>query len=136
MIDNATVVEIDGKEVEIPERNDSFYNYINEDKSKYRKASKTENSATGYPYVDKHDDFLIGSSGGFLFNISFKFKRTYRLSPAANIFDPYKNQYIPYKRNSFKYEEWRKREERRKEKRGRVSRAEAQRRGEEERRKS
>ena len=43
-----------------------YVNYIREDKSKYTHAKELS-------WIDKEDDFLVGDSGGFLFNASFEF---------------------------------------------------------------
>ena len=43
-----------------------FVNYVYEDKSCYKTASSEG-------YYDPDGDFLVGESGGFLFNINFKF---------------------------------------------------------------
>ena len=59
-----------------------FYNYIQEDKSKYKTASEAG-------YYDPDNDFLIGESGGFLMNISFSFTNTYLLNEAARDFERY-----------------------------------------------
>jgi hypothetical protein len=59
-----------------------FYNYINEDKSKYK-------TATEAGYHDPDNDFLIGNSGGFLMNISFTFTDTYILNEAARNYERY-----------------------------------------------
>ena len=55
-----------------------FFQYYNEDKSHYKKASE-------YGYNDPFDHFLIGESGGFLLNIDSKYKliNTDLLRPAA-----------------------------------------------------
>ncbi|MFW6377321.1 MAG: hypothetical protein ACOCZ5_01620, partial [bacterium] len=113
MISDSIVISYDGKDVELPARNDSFYNYILEDKSKYKKARSVKNPRTGYNYIDPHDDFLMGDSGGFLFNINFVFRRTFRLAPVAPMYDASRKRYTPYAKNSIMYDEWRKREERR-----------------------
>lgn len=70
-----------------------FIDFIKEDKSKYPKASETVNPKTGKAYIDPHDDFLVGDSGGFLMNWSFKFIDTSIFSEVAqeyekNIRDP------------------------------------------------
>jgi hypothetical protein len=60
---------------------------LREDKSQYPLASNTIDSRTGKFFVDSDNDFLIGNSGGFLMNISFKFVNTKLLSPAANEYE-------------------------------------------------
>ena len=57
-----------------------FVQYVREDKSKYT-------TATQAGYYDPDGDFLVGDSGGFLFNINFKFVNTHLLRPAANYYD-------------------------------------------------
>ena len=59
-----------------------FVKYIREDKSKYTTATKA-----GYRDIDR--DFLVGESGGFLFNVDFVFVDTYLLRPAANSYEKY-----------------------------------------------
>ncbi len=56
-----------------------YVNYMREDKSKYVHAKDKG-------FVDKDDDFLIGDSGGFLFNADFKFINTNLLRPSANYY--------------------------------------------------
>ena len=62
------------------ERNDSFIDYINEDKSLYKTAAQAG-------YIDLDNDFLIGDSGGFLFNFDCTFIDTYKFSEAARYFE-------------------------------------------------
>ena len=57
-----------------------FNNYINEDKTSYP-------SARSLGFKDPDNDFLVGNSGGFLFNINFKFVNTHLLRPAANFYE-------------------------------------------------
>lgn len=53
-----------------------FVQFVYEDKSKYQ-------TATDAGYYDPDGDFLIGNSGGFLFNINFVFRNTHLLRKAA-----------------------------------------------------
>lgn len=82
-----------------------FYNYIQEDKSKYKTASEAG-------YYDPDNDFLIGESGGFLMNISFSFTNTYLLNEAARDFERY-GTYIEEEVDSPLHIKFRKREEER-----------------------
>lgn len=59
-----------------------FVQYVREDKSKYI-------TATDAGYYDPDGDFLVGNSGGFLFNINFVFKNTSLLRPAALHFEAF-----------------------------------------------
>ena len=59
-----------------------FVAYYLEDKAKYP-------TATDEGYFDKDGDFLVGDSGGFLYNINFVFRRTELLRPAARYFEKY-----------------------------------------------
>jgi len=59
-----------------------FVFYYLEDKSKYPKASDLG-------YFDKDEDFLVGESGGFLFNVNFVYRRTHELRPAARYYEKY-----------------------------------------------
>lgn len=47
----------------------SYYKYLVEDKSKYKSAREAG-------YIDPDDDFVIGESGGFIFNNKFTFVNT------------------------------------------------------------
>lgn len=59
-----------------------FVEYVREDKSKYT-------TATEAGFVDPDGDFLIGESGGFLFNINFVFVNTHLLRAAAIYYEEY-----------------------------------------------
>lgn len=59
-----------------------FVQYVREDKSKYK-------TATDAGYRDIDNDFLIGNSGGFLFNIDFTFANTRLLRPAASSYEKF-----------------------------------------------
>ncbi len=60
-----------------------FINYCREDKSIYPKASSAG-------YIDEDEDFLIGSSGGFLMNINFIFVDVWKFTQVAEHFRKYK----------------------------------------------
>lgn len=82
-----------------------FLDYILEDKSRYKKASEAG-------YVDPHDLFLIGDSGGFLMNINpqIKFVNTYLLTEMADYYRE-NNEYTSFKPNSIAHTKLRKREQ-------------------------
>lgn len=80
-----------------------FNNYLKEDKSKYP-------TATSKGFKDKDNDFLVGDSGGFLFNQNFKFVNTYLLSEVATFHDV--NRCYTYEEtDSIAHKKFRKREE-------------------------
>lgn len=64
-----------------------FIDYIKSDKSKYPFASTQINPDTRKEYIDSYNDFLIGESGGFLMNISFKFINTHIFTEVARTFE-------------------------------------------------
>ena len=64
-----------------------FIDYIKSDKSSYPFASTIINPNTRKEYIDVDNDFLVGNSGGFLMNISFKFINTHIFSEVARIFE-------------------------------------------------
>lgn len=82
-----------------------FLNYINEDKSKYVKARDKG-------FYDPEDLFLIGDSGGFLWNIipGSKFINTNLFTQVADYFIENK-VFTKYKVDSIPYKQFRKREE-------------------------
>ena len=82
-----------------------FLDYILEDKSRYKKASEAG-------YVDPHDLFLIGDSGGFLMNINpqIKFVNTHLLTEMADYYRE-NNEYTSFKPNSIAHTKLRKREQ-------------------------
>jgi hypothetical protein len=82
---------------------DDFYHYIQEDKSKYK-------TATECGYKDPDNDFLVGESGGFLFNMNFKFINTHLFSSVANYYTTH-GTYIKEKVDSIPYDKFRLREE-------------------------
>jgi hypothetical protein len=88
-------------------RPESFISFIREDKSRYK-------TATECGFVDPDNDFLIGESGGFLFNIDFIFINTELFSAAAKRFEQtgvYTNAVVdsPDFRNFRKSEEFKRR---------------------------
>ena len=87
---------------------ESFNNYIKEDKSRYPTAASAG-------YYDPDNDFLIGDSGGFLLNISFKFINVDLLSPSASEYLNNKRTYIDAEIDSPRYTKFRRREEYRRE---------------------
>ena len=60
-----------------------YVNYMREDKSSYSHAKDKG-------WIDKDDDFLLGDSGGFLFNSTFTFVNTHLLRPAAYYYENFK----------------------------------------------
>lgn len=88
----------------------SYYKWLCEDKSKYPHAKDVVNPRTGQKYIDPDDDFLIGESGGFLFNLTFTFINTHLLSPAAKVFEK-KGKYVDATIDSPAYTHFRKQEE-------------------------
>lgn len=88
-----------------------FLEYINEDKSDYKKASDAG-------YVDPDNLFLIGDSGGFLMNIipGMRFVNTHLFQEAATYFTNNKEKYCHYKEDSISHRQFRKREEYRRKK--------------------
>ena len=82
-----------------------FLDYILEDKSRYKKASEAG-------YIDPHDLFLIGDSGGFLMNINpqIKFVNTELLTEMAQYYRE-NNTYTTFKPNSIAHTKLRKREQ-------------------------
>jgi hypothetical protein len=87
-----------------------FIDYINSDKSKYKKARDCINPLTSKHYIDPDDDFLIGDSGGILMNMSFTFTNTHLLRQAAIRYIK-DGVYIKAKRDTTPYTKFRKREE-------------------------
>jgi hypothetical protein len=59
-----------------------FVEYVKEDKRRYQTAAQAG-------YYDPDNDFLIGESGGFLFNMNFIFVDTHLLRPAARMFEEF-----------------------------------------------
>ena len=57
-----------------------FIRFCEEDKSHYP-------TAQSKGYIDHENDFLVGESGGFLCNISFKFINTYLFKEVGNFFE-------------------------------------------------
>lgn len=64
-----------------------FIDYIIEDKSKYIPLSDTINPITGKNWIDRDNDFRVGSSGGVLMNIDFVFVNTEIFSRTAKFYD-------------------------------------------------
>ena len=89
-----------------------FQQYIESDKSIYRKASEVINPKTNRFYVDTYDYFLVDSNGAFLLNIDFKFTNTHKFLKAAAIYKK-TGKYTAYKRDSVAYTSFRKKEEHR-----------------------
>jgi len=83
----------------------SFLNYINEDKTKYTHAKDAG-------WNDPYDNFLVGESGGLLFNIQIgdKFVNTHLFTEMADFYRANK-KYTNYKEDSIPYRQLRKREE-------------------------
>lgn len=96
--------------MEIKDGGKSFYDYILEDKSKYRKACDVINPRTGQNYIDPDGDFLVGESGGFLFNIDFSFINTAAFSEVSKNYVE-TGKYSTYTYGSTSYERFRVREE-------------------------
>jgi len=112
-----------------------FIDFINSDKSRFPKASSVINPRTTRLFVDKDDDFLIGDSGGILYNWSFKFIDTTVFSQVAIDYERNKKDldvinwvnglnvpatenrgkyyYCPYINGSLQYDEFWRRETRR-----------------------
>ena len=70
----------------------AFIDYVNELRSpggvdKYKKACTVINPRTDQPYIDGDDDFLVGDSGGFLCNRSFKFVNVDEFNEVARFYD-------------------------------------------------
>lgn len=84
-----------------------FLDYINEDKSHYKTAKECG-------YVDEHDLFLVGESGGFLLNINpnVKFINTELFYEVADYHRKHKT-YTNYKVDSIPHRQFRKREQHR-----------------------
>ena len=82
-----------------------FIEYYKEDKSKYT-------TATQKGYHDPDNDFLVGDSGGFLFNVDFIFVNTHLLRPAANHWEKY-GSYTDYPDDSPPHRRFRVQEENR-----------------------
>lgn len=82
-----------------------FLNYINEDKSHYKRARDCG-------YNDPDDLFLVGDSGGFLLNINAgdKFVNTHLFTEMADFYRKHK-KYTTYKEDSIPHRQLRKREE-------------------------
>ena len=87
-----------------------FLQYLNEDKSHYKRA-KDEG------YKDPNDLFMIGDSGGFLLDIrrGDKFVTTHLLCEMAETYNKNKGKYTFYKEDSIPHRQLRKREEYRRE---------------------
>ena len=83
-----------------------FLQYINEDKSHYKRA-KDEG------YKDPNDLFMIGDSGGFLLDIrrGDKFVNTHLFCEMAEFYNKNKGKYTFYKEDSIPHRQLRKREE-------------------------
>lgn len=79
------MIKVDGIEVDHP-----FIDYVNEDKSRYVRAKDSTNLRTNKIWLDPDDDFMIGDSGGFLMDISWKFINTDLLRPAMLYFKKHK----------------------------------------------
>lgn len=86
----------------------AFNDFIKEDKSRYK-------TATEAGYYDPDNDFLIGDSGGFIMNMSFRFTNVDLLSPSANAYHKNKKSYIDAEVDSPAYTKFRRREEYRRE---------------------
>lgn len=84
-----------------------FIDYINEDKSKYTTAVEAG-------YHDPDGDFLVGDSGGFLFNIDFVYVNTHLLRPAAVHYEKY-GRYTEHSEDSPSHRRFRIQEEARRE---------------------
>jgi hypothetical protein len=88
----------------------AFINFINEDKSQYKRAKDCINPLTGKKYIDPNDEFLVGKSGGILMDMSFTFVNTHLLrKPALEYLS--KGRYTGAKRGSSEYDKFRRREE-------------------------
>ena len=96
--------------MEIVDAGKHFHSYIQEDKSGYAHAKDTINPRTGSVYLDPDDDFLVGDSGGFLFNIDFTFVDTKKFSAVTENYDK-TGKYTSFAFGSVSYEKFRKREE-------------------------
>ena len=85
-----------------------FYDYIQEDKSRYTKAKDAG-------YVDDDDLFLIGDSGGFLMNIDpdATFINTEQFYEAADYYRKNNGKFTNYKVDSIPHRQFRKREQHR-----------------------
>lgn len=85
-----------------------FYDYIQEDKSRYTKAKDAG-------YVDDDDLFLIGDSGGFLMNIDPDaiFINTEQLYEVADYYRKNNGRFTNYKVDSIPHRQFRKREQHR-----------------------
>jgi len=64
-----------------------FKKYIDEDKSKYKRACDCINPKTRKNYIDKDNDFLVGESGGFLLNINFTFVNTHLFREVGRFYE-------------------------------------------------
>lgn len=85
-------------------RNDSFIDYIREDKSGYK-------TATEAGYYDPDNDFLIGDrSGGFLWNINFTFIDTYLFGEAGRFYEKH-GKYTFFEVDSPEWNRFREQEE-------------------------
>jgi len=89
-----------------------FKQFIDSDKSQYKKASETINPKTGRNYIDPFDYFLVDTNGAFLLNISFKFINTHLFREAA-LRHKKTGKYTSFNRDSIPYERFRKKEEHR-----------------------
>jgi hypothetical protein len=102
------------KKKDIKDTSIPFREFINEDKSGYKKAREVINPKTNRYYIDPDDSFLIGNSGGFLYNINFRFIDTHLFREMA-IFYEQNGVYTFAEDGSPEHEELRQREEYRRE---------------------
>lgn len=85
-----------------------FFNYINEDLSKYKPLSKCINPRTEEFWIDDDDDFLLGESGGVLCKRDFVFVDTWKFTKARdeykkNVKNPPKDNYLFSGKNAGRY---------------------------------
>jgi len=89
-----------------------FYNYIESDKSGYKRANEVINKKTGKPWVDKYGYILIDDNEAFLLNIDFKFTNIDLFRQSAIHYKKV-GKYTPHRINSIAYRKFRLREEKR-----------------------
>lgn len=85
----------------------AFIEYVKEFRTvggaeKYPKASDTISDRTGKPFIDPHDNFRIGESGGFLCDRSFTFVDTHLLNVAARHYEKH-NVYTLHEVGTYDY---------------------------------
>lgn len=89
-------------DVEDKTKSNPFINYILEDKHDYPKCNTVFNENINRNYIDEHDDFLIGNSGGLLLNWDFVFINTDIFCESAKHFTKYKT-YCTFPKDSLEY---------------------------------